>query len=237
VDFATVRHLPLKKSAPVSLSIGHTGDRARCGNSLCGESGCRDRYPDQMRCIRRALASRPRRHLGRYPESSESGAAAVEFALVLPILVLILFGIIDYGLYFNASLQSRWGVHDAARATAVSPSTAGTTCTATAAPVPPADIQRLICAVLANTGSATAKKYVAVSLPDGWVVGKQLVVCERLDVAGVTGYVPLPGSIKDIAVLTIETEGDADPTWVKTDHPQKYEQALPNGSNWNWCAP
>lgn len=171
---------------------------------------------------------------------SDDGAAAVEFALVLPILVLILFGIIDYGLYFNASLQSRWGVHDAARAAAVAPDQGGDTTCNTGLSGVPTDITRLICGVLDQTDSATAKKYVAVHLPDGWQVGKQLVVCERLDVAGVTGYVPLPrgGQTRDIAVLTIEQDA-TDPTWAnKTASGQSYEQTLPNGASWSdWCTP
>ncbi len=35
---------------------------------------------------------------------ADQGAAAVEFALVVPILVILLFGIIDYGLYFTNAL-------------------------------------------------------------------------------------------------------------------------------------
>jgi hypothetical protein len=170
----------------------------------------------------------------------DDGAAAVEFALVLPILVLILFGIIDYGLYFNASLQARWGVHDAARAAAVAPDQGGDTTCDTGIADAPTDITRLICGVLHQTDSATAKKYVAVHLPDGWQVGKQLVVCERLDVAGVTGYVPLPrgGQTRDIAVLTIEQDA-SDSTWTdKTTPDQVYEQPLPNGDLWSdWCTP
>lgn len=169
---------------------------------------------------------------------SDDGAAAVEFALVLPLLVLILFGIIDYGLYFNASLQSRSGVHDAARAAVVAPSEGGDT-TCNTGITAPTDITRLICGVLHNTDSATAKKYVAVHLPDGWQVGKQLVVCERLDVSGVTGYVPLPrsGQTRDIAVLTIEQD-DTDVAWTNKTAPQVYEQPLPNGDLWSdWCTP
>lgn len=40
---------------------------------------------------------------GRVRERSE-GAAAVEFAVILPILLLILGGIIDFGLMFNAQI-------------------------------------------------------------------------------------------------------------------------------------
>ena len=44
-------------------------------------------------------------------KSDESGAAAAELALVLPIFIILIFGIIEFGLAFNR-LQ---GVHAAAR--------------------------------------------------------------------------------------------------------------------------
>ncbi len=46
---------------------------------------------------------------------SEDGAAAVEFALVTPLLFLVMFGILQYGLYFFDTLGTRQGVREAAR--------------------------------------------------------------------------------------------------------------------------
>jgi Flp pilus assembly protein TadG len=45
----------------------------------------------------------------------EHGAAAVEFALVLPLLLVLLLGIIDFGLYFYNDLQLTHVARDAAR--------------------------------------------------------------------------------------------------------------------------
>jgi Flp pilus assembly protein TadG len=45
----------------------------------------------------------------------QRGAAAVEFALVLPILLMVLLGIIDFGLYFYNDLQLTHAARDAAR--------------------------------------------------------------------------------------------------------------------------
>ena len=45
----------------------------------------------------------------------EKGAAAVEFALVLPLLVVLLVGIIDFGLYFYNDLAVAHAARDAAR--------------------------------------------------------------------------------------------------------------------------
>lgn len=50
---------------------------------------------------------------------SERGAAAVEFALVLPILVLILFGVIEFGGAYNAQLMVTGAAREGAREMAV----------------------------------------------------------------------------------------------------------------------
>ena len=49
----------------------------------------------------------------------EDGAAAVEFALLLPLLVLLLFGFIQLGLAFNARIQATNAAREAARLAAV----------------------------------------------------------------------------------------------------------------------
>jgi GTPase involved in cell partitioning and DNA repair len=49
----------------------------------------------------------------------ESGAAAVEFALVLPILILLIFGIIQYGIYFWARQSAVAAAREAARRSSV----------------------------------------------------------------------------------------------------------------------
>jgi Flp pilus assembly protein TadG len=60
---------------------------------------------------------RIRRHTRRDRASSrsEKGAAAVEFALVLPLLLILLLGIIDFGLYYYNDLQLTHVARDAAR--------------------------------------------------------------------------------------------------------------------------
>jgi Flp pilus assembly protein TadG len=48
-------------------------------------------------------------------QGRERGAAAVEFALVLPLLIVLLLGIIDFGLYYYNDLQLTHAARDAAR--------------------------------------------------------------------------------------------------------------------------
>ena len=50
----------------------------------------------------------------------ESGAAAVEFALVFPMLMLVLFGIIEFGAMYNAQLMITGAAREGARSMAIS---------------------------------------------------------------------------------------------------------------------
>jgi Flp pilus assembly protein TadG len=56
----------------------------------------------------------------------ERGAAAVEFALILPVLLLILLGIIEFGRVYNAQMQLTAAARDGARVMSINsaPSTA-----------------------------------------------------------------------------------------------------------------
>jgi Flp pilus assembly protein TadG len=55
--------------------------------------------------------------------ASERGAAALEFALVLPILLMLVFGIITFGRAYNAKVELAGGVREGARALALGKST------------------------------------------------------------------------------------------------------------------
>lgn len=52
--------------------------------------------------------------------SDERGASAVEFALVLPLLAVIVFGIIDFGFFFGQFNEVRHAAREGARIAAVS---------------------------------------------------------------------------------------------------------------------
>lgn len=49
----------------------------------------------------------------------DSGAAVVEFALIAPLLVLLIFGIIEFGFAFGQYLDVRHGAREAARLASV----------------------------------------------------------------------------------------------------------------------
>lgn len=55
----------------------------------------------------------------RVPERGERGAAVVEFAIVLPLVVLFVFGIVEFGRAYSARIQLDSAVREGARAAAL----------------------------------------------------------------------------------------------------------------------
>src|SRR4051812_21452614 len=119
---------------------------------------------------------------------SDRGAAAVEFALVIPVLLMVLFGIIDYGLLLSNSLSVKQGVREAARQGIVA--NYGSACSMTWSTPPSANIAKLGCTVVDRTSSVTGTPFVMIKLPNGWTKGKPLIVCEMVKTAGLTGLTP-----------------------------------------------
>lgn len=61
---------------------------------------------------------------GRENDARDRGAAAVEFALVVPVLFLMLFGIIDFGRLYNAQVTITQAAREGARLAALGTATA-----------------------------------------------------------------------------------------------------------------
>lgn len=129
-------------------------------------------------------------------DSSDRGAAAVEFALVVPILLLLVFGIVDYGAVYADSISARNGVREAARQGVVSNFNG----------VPGGTLAGVATAAESNigaiSGTATAKAFA----PNGWVKGKPLVVCAEIPNPGIIRFVPLPAQVRARVELSIETD-------------------------------
>jgi Flp pilus assembly protein TadG len=173
---------------------------------------------------------------------SERGASAVEFALVAPLLFALLFGIVDYGLYFADVVTVQQGLGDAAR-TAVTalPSTTGplwggSTCQLQQDSSGGDQLQRLACSVLGSVDPVAGQLYVRAELVDAngnltqtWTQGNRLRLCTVTDHPPVLPFVPLPAGGR------IETRVDmpvqAVPAQVQMASAQTQ---LPSG-DWSWC--
>ena len=123
----------------------------------------------------------------------DRGAAAVEFALVLPLLLLLVLGGIDYGIYFSDSMALR----DAARAGARTP-----------AVDPEADLAAIAQAVEEDASGATGDATASVQVLSDPDLGQIVVVCAELMDRAEIGLVPLPdgGTVRTRVVFPVEQE-------------------------------
>ena len=178
---------------------------------------------------------------GRPPER---GASAVEYALVAPLLFGLLFGIVDYGLYFADVVTVQQGLGDAARTATLAPSSAagplwgGGTCSLQhdSAVSGGDQLERLACSVLDRVEPVAGQLYVRAELVDAtgqptlmWSAGNRLRLCSITEHPPVLPIVPLPAGGR------IETRVDMPVQAVPVDVQMVSVQTpLPSG-DWSWC--
>lgn len=163
------------------------------------------------------------------------GAAAVEFALISMLFFPMLFGLLDYGLWFADSLSARSGVREVVRK-AVVQSDVRTSCNVTTYSY----FEKLRCNVREDVSPLSGPIYVKVTTgADGWVKGKPLVVCAMIKANGVTGLMPLPGDriITSRTEMSIEVD-TVKPTGATGTGVQYSQDTLPTGfaRDWSWCS-
>jgi Flp pilus assembly protein TadG len=129
----------------------------------------------------------PPRVLIRGRAREDRGAVLVEFALVAPLLFLLIFATIDFGWVFGQHLDVRHGAREGARLAAVN--YAATEDDQTAA----------IIAEVCSRMDANPDVRVALSLPDGPAIGETLVVTVNRPAVTLTGFV-------DFALDEVELE-------------------------------
>lgn len=189
--------------------------------------------------------------------AGDRGAAAVEFALVMPILLLMLFGIIDYGIYFADTLAVRQATADGARLASQRDTLAGWddpgTCM-TAWVTDPAGgtgsgntsrLRALACAIQRDADTLSGQVYVKIRVLDGttlasetpvsatsdpnWIPGNVVRICLVQEHSALLGLVPVPGQVTGRADMPIE---DPDNLMTLTEG----HQELPGAATWpSWC--
>lgn len=139
----------------------------------------------------------------------------MEFALIVPIFFILLFGVIDYGVVFTDSVTNRNGVREAARRGVVS-NFQGTSLS---------DLRvDTKSQIVTLSGTPAVKVYV----PGGvWNSGADLVVCSIVATPGIVHFpgVPTPASLKSKVKMSIETES----------LPPTGSLSSADAGDWSWC--
>jgi hypothetical protein len=147
----------------------------------------------------------------------------VEFALVVPVLIVIVLGIVDYGLFFSDRLAIKQGIREGARDAVVD----------TTGACGGANLDCVAAEVKDEIGAIGGTSYVrldtverAESGPDNnWAEGNELRVCAVVMESGLTGFTPVPERINDAILMRIEHDTGRASSGKTGDPP----------GGWGWC--
>lgn len=145
----------------------------------------------------------------------------VEFALVMPIFLLLIMGMIDFSVALNEHNSVRSGVAEGSRQGVVANFDAPG-CTGSSS-------QKLACVTRSRIGLGDTK--VKIVLPDSYAVGQPLRVCAMHDVDSLTGMfnVLLDGAAAKSSIdMRLEKLDDVEPL-------TNYEETALPGQDWAWC--
>ena len=162
----------------------------------------------------------------------ERGAALVEFAIVMPLLFLLLFGVIEFAIAFNDYQSIRQGARDGARQAVVKDYGSTVSCGINgAAAAAPDNAKRIICTTKARTGLGNDVRVglrVTENAPAGFK-NDTMQVCTVRMIAPITGLLdpflegrPLRTEVEMRVERDMDLVGGA---YLETD---------PSGS-WSWC--
>lgn len=140
---------------------------------------------------------------------------------MVPLLFIMLFGIVQYALYFNDVLNARQGVRESVRMGAIGKFQA---CGSAAS-----DWEKLKCTARNQVGLNPSTTYVKVSAPGGWAKNNPLLVCVITQSPVNIGLVPLPDGGNIFAKTQMSIETDQMPTGLAS------ADAAPPGTTWGFC--
>lgn len=135
--------------------------------------------------VARGASCREREH--------ERGLAIVEFILVVPLLIALLVGIIDFGFLFNDVISVRQGARDGGRQAAVGKFGSDNGCPLTGFSGHP-NAQYLFCLTKSRDGLDDEDTRIAVIVGEGgtptYAIGKPVTICEQYRMRSTTGALP-----------------------------------------------
>ena len=155
----------------------------------------------------------------------QRGAALVEAALILPVLVLFFAGIVDFGFAMNDMQQVNNATFRAARELAVDEYSGATGCAATVT-----DTEKLVCMVRNYSNRPVASTYVRVVPPATVTAGEQVLICLATPARSITGASqPIADGLLLRSSRFVRLESD-DVELIS------HSDSLPAGHDWSWCS-
>ena len=162
----------------------------------------------------------------------------VELAIILPIFLLLVFGVIQFGITYNNLITLRQGTREAARQGAVGNFGGTTSCSLTGLTGSTStDVQKLMCLAKQQVGLSYANTRVKVlsgsadfTSSGTFQKGESIIVCVEYPVDAMAKFVtPVLGT----ATLKTKTSMRIETSYTSTQTGGQ-ETAL-NGGNWSWC--
>jgi Flp pilus assembly protein TadG len=178
----------------------------------------------------------PGRRIPSKRRASERGAALVEMALVLPIIMMVLFGVIEFGATYNNFISLRDGTRNAARSASVGNFGTTTSCDLTGAGEASTNVQRLMCLTKEQIGLDTSKLRVKVLSADSTFAGagtfaknEGIIVCAQIPTTALTGFLSTALTGKTLRTKVAMRIERSDITATAGD------ETAPTGRDWSWC--
>jgi Flp pilus assembly protein TadG len=174
----------------------------------------------------------------------ESGQGLVEFALLIPAVLLILVGIIEFGLIFSNVISLRQGTREAARQGAVAQfGTANAACMSSlagAAGAANANTQNLLCLAKSQIGlgNENVRLKLLIDNPSltssgqSFAVSNGLVLCASYQLGSVSGRF---GPIVNGRYVHTKTAYRIEQPSATLPAPTETSENDPSGGAWSWC--
>ena len=145
----------------------------------------------------------------------------VEFALILPLLLLLVLGGMDYGFYLNDTLALRDAARNAARSGVVGNFASVPGCGGS-------PLEQVACSAVEGAVGATGSPRARAVVPATWARGQPLKVCLELEDRARIGFVPMPGDGVVRARVQFAIENDSA---VVTEAAAEFGDP----GTWEWC--
>ena len=177
-----------------------------------------------MRAVRASSPSRIAERIRVLQE--EGGATLVETAIILPLVLILFMGIIDFGIAVADFNSLRQGDREGVRRGVVGDVSGASACPI-AGTVPSADTGALVCLTKDKTGLDASLVQVSVVLDTSYTEGDALILCVQYPLSSTTGFF---GLILDGRMVHAQVDMRIEKTTLDI---QAF--AEPGAGGWAWC--